>query len=155
MPENEIPKLLKFYRTITDETDVVPSIIKILCKDRFYPEHYLKHRSGGRDGDLGDELMEYHFLVGGTTNGYNFGRFAGIYQVTMGASVKHVSVLLQPNNVMSIAKDILDKLDHMDFVTKHHVLNQADNLGWRRYKTWLDDLVYLNEGPFVDKFRRK
>ena len=68
---------------------------------------------------------------------------------------RHLSVVLQPYQGKPIAESVISKLDEFDFVRKHRVLPQEDNLGFRKFKPWLDVLVRLNADAFMKPFERR
>ncbi|MBU0761084.1 MAG: hypothetical protein KJ718_02920 [Nanoarchaeota archaeon] len=140
------PELQRFYRTFRNKThfgNAATHIIEPLLRDYdFYEKQILVLKSGGRD--VGSETARYTLLE----SGRNDGRAIGVYEVTMDGCVQHVSVLLQASCDKPIDEPILKQLDGWDFVDRHRVLDQAKDLGFSNFRTWLDELPKVVDSQF-------
>lgn len=144
----------KFYKTVEERGQSGmhrAKIHQLLKKCWYYPEYEVREISGGRDGDMSKETVEYTLFQGGYAGGISSGLQAGVCQVTMDSTngwCQYLTVILIrepgehdiPEKKEAFQK-LLQQLEEMEFTPKYSYLRDPKVILQPSFKKWLDEMV--------------
>jgi hypothetical protein len=153
----------QFYKTIEDRDQsgmCKAKIFQLLRKCWYYDEYDVREISGGRDGDMSKETVEYNLFRGGYAVGIPSGLQVGVCQVTIDSTngwCQYLSVILrgEPSErdireKREAFQKLLQQLEEMEFTPKYTYLRDPKVILQHSFKKWLDELIQPQ-----DVFRRE
>lgn len=131
----------RYFRTGREGTSLLAAMREFLSQElRLYRECAIFQKSGGRSGDLHEEIMEYDEWIHGSENGYTRGGVV-LYSVvdhSVNGYAHLFSLIIGLPEGRDIADRLLAFLDQHDFVAKYRSF--ADRpLGCHHYVGYLDE----------------
>ena len=131
----------RFYRILSrEESGILLSLREFLAK-KAYLEFSIFKKSGGRNGDLGHQLMEYELYLSGEANGMIRGCIA-LYAVTDdGANgyARMISVIVSLPEDEKATSEIATYLTSLDFVGRYSSFRERP-YGTKSMRSYLDEI---------------
>lgn len=135
----------RFYRIGGRELAAVSTTVhEFLEKQGLYRERALFQKSGGRDGDLGEETMNYDFYAVGSCNGRTRGGVALYVVEDDGANgyALMLSVIVSLPNDEKVAGELATFLENHEFVSRYSSFRERP-YSHKSYRAFLDEFPQI------------
>lgn len=139
-----MPKKVEKYYLITDKKGMAGKIRKLL-NDHWYRVSGEYHKSGGRSGDLGEEVAEFDEYVSPCEEGS-----AQLYTVkddSVNGYAELISVLLKLPGKSEERSELVSFLEKNHFVSDHTSFKERP-FGYKSFMDYLDS-EHSHQSPFA------